>query len=296
MAGRGACFKPPRCPILARRKRRTGATHGCGRADGDDRRGAIRRGSTPPRPTTTCWISARTSTGRRSRSSAARARTWESSHDRRHPRAARLLRDDERVPAGHGAGAVDRRSARPAARLAPDDRDAIRALSARDPPHLEAHRHPRRRRGGDHRALAGARRARRLRRPLERDGGGLADRVVRGPARLVPERRRPRRDPRARQPLLGLAVHRARRHLPPAQRLRPSQGPMAVVVQQMVHPACGRRPVHGRPGHRQPQGRLDRGDLRPRRSAGLGPGERRPLQGARRRGRREDDRSRRSRR
>ena len=39
---------------------------------------------------------------------------------------------------------------------------------------------------------------------------------------------------------------------------------MAVVVQQMVFPAGGRHPVHGRPRHVQPEGRLRRGQLRPR--------------------------------
>ena len=40
---------------------------------------------------------------------------------------------------------------------------------------------------------------------------------------------------------------------------------MAVVVQQMVVPGGGRRPVHGRPRHVEPEGRLRRGELRPRR-------------------------------
>ena len=39
---------------------------------------------------------------------------------------------------------------------------------------------------------------------------------------------------------------------------------MAVVVQQMVFPAGGRHPVHGRPRHVQPEGRLRGGQLRPR--------------------------------
>ena len=52
-------------------------------------------------------------------------------------------------------------------------------------------------------------------------------------------------------------------------------------------PGRGRRPVHGRSGHGQPQGRLGGGELRPRRGARLGPRERRRLQGARRRGRRQ---------
>ena len=41
----------------------------------------------------------------------ARARSWGAFADRRHPRAGWLLRDDGRLPAGHGGSAVDRRSA-----------------------------------------------------------------------------------------------------------------------------------------------------------------------------------------
>ena len=47
-------------------------------------------------------------------------------------------------------------------------------------------------------------------------------------------------------------------------------------------PARVRDPLHGGPGHLQPEGRLGGGRLRPRRSAGLRPGEPGPLQGARR--------------
>ena len=65
---------------------------------------------------------------------------------------------------------------------------------------------------------------------------------------------------------------------------------MAVVVQQMVFPRRGRHPLHGRPRHVQPQGRVGGGRLRPRRGPGLRPGERRPLQGAGRRGRRQGGR------
>ena len=65
---------------------------------------------------------------------------------------------------------------------------------------------------------------------------------------------------------------------------------MAVVVQQMVVPAGGRHPVHGRPRHGQPEGRHRGGQLRPRRGPGLRPGERGRLQGARRRGRRQGGR------
>ena len=55
-------------------------------------------------------------------------------------------------------------------------------------------------------------------------------------------------------------------------------------------PAGGRHPVHGRPRHGQPEGRLRGGQLRPRRGPGLRPGERGRLQGAGRRGRRQGGR------
>jgi hypothetical protein len=133
-----------------------------------------------------------------------------------------------------------------------------------------------------------ARRASRLRRPIERDGGGLAGGLLRGPARYVPERHRAGGDPAARQPLLGLAVHRARRHLPAAERLRPPEGPHGRGRAADGLPAGGRRSLHGRPRHVQPEGRLRRGHLRTRRGPGLRPGERRRLQGARRRHRSAD--------
>ena len=172
-------------------------------------------------------------------------------------------------------------------RLNPDDREAIRTLSAeirRDP---RSDRHPRRSGGGDHRRARPARRASRLRRAIERDGGGLADGILRGPAGHVPERRGAGGDPPARQPLLGLALHRAGRDLPPAERLRPPAGPDGRGRAADGLPAGGRHPVHGRPRHGQPEGRLRGGQLRPRRGPGLRPGERGRLQGAGRRGRRQ---------
>ena len=72
-----------------------------------------------------------------------------------------------------------------------------------------------------------------------------------------------------RQPVLGLALHRAGRdyrlrngfdHRGPHGRGRAADG----------LPAGGRHPVHGRPRHRQPEGRLRGGQLRPRRGPGLG--------------------------
>ena len=50
--------------------------------------------------------------------------------DRRRPRAGWLLRDDGRLPADHGGRAVDRRRLDRLSRLNPDDREAIRTLSA----------------------------------------------------------------------------------------------------------------------------------------------------------------------
>ena len=68
-------------------------------------------------------------------------------------------------------------------RLNPDDREAIRTLSAEIRRTIEADRHPRRSGGGDHRRARPARRARRLRRPIERDGGGPADGLLRRASR-----------------------------------------------------------------------------------------------------------------
>ena len=175
-------------------------------------------------------------------------------------------------------------------RLNPDDREAIRTLSAEIRRTLEADRHPRRSGGGDHPRARPARRASRLRRPIQRDGGGLADGLLRGPAGHVPERRGAGGDPPARQPVLGLALHRAGRDLPPAERLRPPEGPHGRGRAADGLPAGGRHPVHGRPRHGQPEGRLRGGQLRPRRGPGLRPGERGRLQGAGRRGRRQGGR------
>ena len=201
-----------------------------------------------------------------------------------------LLRDDGRLPADHGGSAVDRRSARSA--VAPEagrpggDPRAQRG----DPPDPRSDRHPRRSGGGDHPPARPARRASRLRRPIQCDGGGLADGLLRGPAGHLPERRGAGGDPPARQPVLGLALHRAGRDLPPAERLRPPEGPHGRGRAADGLPAGGRHPVHGRPRHRQPEGRLRGGQLRPRRGPGLRLGERGRLQGAGRRDRRQGDR------
>ena len=57
------------------------------------------------------------------------------------------------------------------------------------------------------------------------DGRGLADGFVRRPAGHVPERRGPAAILAAHQSVLGIALHRAGRDLPPAERLRPPEGP-----------------------------------------------------------------------
>ena len=250
---------------------------------------AIRRGSTPPaRPLRVGSSRDRRDAGRgRRRQGRAPGGAFA---DRRHPRAAWLLRDDGRLPADHGGSAIDRRSARSA--VAPErgrpggDPHAQRG----DPPDPRRDRHPRRSGGGDHPRARPSRRASRLRRPIERDGRGLADGLLRGPAGHVPERRGAGRDPPARQPVLGLAVHRAGRDLPPAERLRPPEGPHGRRRAADGLPARGRHPLHGGPRHVQPEGRLSGGQLRPRRGPGLRPGERGPLQGAGRRGRRQGGR------
>ena len=69
---------------------------------------------------------------------------------------------------------------------------------------------------------------------------------------------------------------------------------MAVVVQQMVVPQVAGILFYGRPRHLQPETRVRGGHLRPRRSTGLRSGERRCLQGAGWRDRRQDDRDARS--
>ena len=65
---------------------------------------------------------------------------------------------------------------------------------------------------------------------------------------------------------------------------------MAVVVQQMVFPQAAGVLFTADPVTSQPEGRLRGGQLRPRRGPGLRPGERGRLQGARRRGRRQGGR------
>ena len=131
-------------------------------------------------------------------------------------RAGWLLRDDGRLPADHGGSAVDRRSARSAVAPEPGRPGGDPHAQRADSPDHRRDRHPGRSRGGDHPRARPARRASRLRRPIQRDGGGPADGLLRRPAGHVPERRGAGGDPPARQPVLGVAVHRAGRDLPPA--------------------------------------------------------------------------------
>ena len=166
------------------------------------------------------------------------------------------------------ASAVDRRSARSA--VTPGRRTtatAIRTLSAEIRRTVEAVADPRRSGGGDHPRARTARRPGRLRRALQRDGGGPADGLLRGTAGHVPERRRAGGDPRARQPVLGLAVHRAGRDLPPAERLRPPEGPdgrrRAADGLPARRPASSSRPTRSRPTARSPPWRPSSASARP---------------------------------
>ena len=227
------------------------------------------------------------STPRRSRSPGQGREPRGALADRGHPRAAWLLRDDGRVPADRVGCRADRRTARSAVAPGRGRRRGDPHAQRGDPPDHRGDRDPRRPGGGDHPRARPSRRARRLRRPVERDGRGPADGLLRGPAGLVPERRGGARDPPARQQVLGLALHRAGRRLPPAERLRPPEGPHGRGRAADGLPARGRRPLHGRPRHGQPEGRLGGGRPRPRRGPGLRPGERRRLRGAGRRSRRE---------
>ena len=206
-----------------------------------------------------------------------------------------------RVPAGYcvttdaflridDGSSVDRRSARSAVAPGPGRPGGDPRAQRGGPPDPRRGRHPRRSGGGDHPLAGRARRTSRLRRPIQRDGGGPADGLLRGPAGHLPERRGTGGDPPARPAVLGLALHRAGRDLPPAQRHRPPEGPHGRGRAADGLPAGGRRPLHRRSRHVQPEGRLRGGRLRPRRGPGLRPGERGRLQGAGRRGRRQDGR------
>ena len=153
-------------------------------------------------------------------------------------RAGRLLRHDRCLSADHGGSTVDRRSARPAvARVSPDDSRSIRELSGEIRRTVEGIAMP------DDVAAE-------ITSALARLGDGAAY-AVRSSATAedLPTASFAGQqdtylnvvghgsDPRARQPLLGVAVHRAGRDLPRCDNgfdHRPVQ--MAVVVQQMVFP------------------------------------------------------------
>ncbi len=134
-------------------------------------------------------------------------------------------------------------------RLKPDDREAIRALSAEIRQALEGIAIPE--------DLASA-----ITRPLARLGEQAAY-AVRSSATAEDSPTAsfagqhdtylnvigPGGDPPARQPVLGLAVQRAGCDLPPAERLRPPEGPDGRGRAADGLPAGGRHPVHGRPRH-----------------------------------------------
>ncbi len=198
--------------------------------------------------------------------------------DRRYPRAGWLLRDDGRVPADHRGSAVDRRSARSA--VAPEARrPGVDPHGQRgDPRDHRSEHHLGRCGGGDHRRARPARRSSRLRRPIQRDGGGLADSLLCRPAGHVSEHRRPGGGPPARRPLLGVAVHGTGCDLPPAERLRPTKGAHGRRRAADDLPGRGRHSVHSRPCHVKPEGGHCGGRLRPRCGPGLRAGERGRLQ------------------
>ena len=92
-------------------------------------------------------------------------------------------------------------------RLSPDDREAIRTLSAEIRRILEGIAIPDDLTAADHPLGRPARRTSCLRGPIECDGRGPADGLLRRPAGHLPERRGASGDPRAHQPVLGLALH-----------------------------------------------------------------------------------------
>ncbi len=125
---------------------------------------------------------------------------------------------------------------------------------------------------------------------IECDSRGPADGLLRRAAGHLPERRGASGDPRAHQPVLGVALHRAGRDLPPPEWIRPADSPNGRDRAADGVPAGGRHPLHGRPCHVKPEGRLRGGRLRTRRGPGLRPGERGRLPGARKRDRRQSNR------
>ena len=138
--------------------------------------------------------------------------------------------------------------------LGPDDRASI-ARSARTPAAvIEEIPAARLTSGGGRRRARPPGRARGLRGALQRDGGGPAERVLRGPAGLLPERRGRGGDPRARPAVLGLAVHRAGGDLPGAT-VSTTEGSTWPSSCRRWCPGGGRDPVHRRSRDLEPQGR-----------------------------------------
>ena len=203
---------------------------------------------------------------------------------RRGERAARLLRDHRRVPAGRGGPAGARRVPGPALPAAPGRPRGDPDGQRRDPPRRRGGGRSGRGRGGDRCRAGRARRARRLRGAVERDGRGPADGLLRRPAGHLPERGGPGRDPHPRRPVLGVAVHRAGGDLPPTQRYRSPYGAHGRGGAADGAPGRGGDPVHRRPGQREPEGRLGGGRVRSGRGPGRRPGHPGRVHGARRPG------------
>lgn len=203
--------------------------------------------------------------------------------DRGRPGAGRVLRHDGRLPARRGLGTCGRRTARPAGGRGPG-RPGGRACPERGAPADRRGPAPAGRAGGGgDRRTRPARGARRVRRTVQRDGGGSADGLLRGPAGLVSERRGRGVGAPASQPVLGFAVHRAGRDVPPAGRHRPPHRAHGRRRAADGLPAGVGRPLHGRPGDRQPQGRHGGRRLRAGRGPGLRSGQPGRLHRARRR-------------
>ncbi len=175
--------------------------------------------------------------------------------DRRHTRSGRLLRDDGGIPADRGRGAVAGRTTRSAVPHGPGRWGSAPHPHRTRPPHHRGDPPPGRHRGRDHRRAGPVRRAGRVRRALQRDGGGPPDRLVRRAAGHVSERAGTGCGPPAHQPVLGLPVHGAGRGLPPSQRHRPPRRAHGRRRPADGLPAGVRHPVHRRPGHREPEER-----------------------------------------
>ena len=148
--------------------------------------------------------------------------------------------------------------------LNPDDPEAIHTLSMEVRRTVEGVEIPEDVSTAITSALTQSRRACRVRRSIERDGRGLADGLFRRSTGHVPERRRTVRDPPVCQPLLGLALYRAGRYLPPAQRHRPPEGRYGCGRAANGLPPGVGHPLYGRPGVLQPKDHGRGGLLRPR--------------------------------